>query len=167
MLRAASVLIVIQRVFTWLAAAALGIMPVIIFYDVAMRYLFRAPTIWVTEVSVYLLQFLVFTTLGMLVVTGDHLRVTFWIERLQGAGRRAAEIVTALLVLPYAFALIWYGWIYTDRALQRGMLSPTLLQIPLWTVYILIPAGGVLLVLAIVARCLDLAGRPYSPEVGA
>lgn len=149
----------LQRVTLWLAALALALMPVFTFYDVVMRYLFHAPTIWVTEISLYMLQFLVFVPAGMLLVDGAHLRVTVWIEALSGRARRLAEIATALLVLPYAGALIWYGWNYTQRAFDRGMLSPTLLQVPLWLVYLLIPLGGALLVVGVIVKCMLEIGR--------
>lgn len=149
----------LMRITLWLSALAIMLMSVFTFYDVLMRYLFHRPTIWVTEVSIYMLQFLVFIPAGMLVIEGSHLRVTVWIEALKGRTRRMAEIVTTLMILPYAVVLIRYGWSYTDRALQRGTLSPTLLQVPLWTVYMMIPIGGVLLVLGVLAKCALEAGR--------
>jgi TRAP-type C4-dicarboxylate transport system permease small subunit len=139
----------IVRLFLWLAAAALAVLPLITFYDVVMRYVFYAPTIWATEISIYLLMFIVFTTAGALVIEGGHLRVTFWIERLQGRRRAIAEIATTLLVLPYAIILAWYGWIYTERAIRQEMVSPSLLEVPLWIVYGVIPLGGILLIFAV------------------
>lgn len=151
--RLARMIQALMRITQWLSALAIMLMAIFMFYDVLMRYLFNRPTIWVTEISIYMLQFLVFIPAGMLVIEGSHLRVTVWIESLKGRLRRIFEIATTLLILPYAFVLIWYGWSYTDRALQRGTLSPTLLQVPLWTVYMMIPIGGVLLVLGVVVKC--------------
>lgn len=154
----------LMRITLWLSALAIMLMSIFTFYDVLMRYLFHRPTIWVTEISIYMLQFLVFIPAGMLVIEGSHLRVTVWIEALKGRLRHIAEIATTLMILPYAFVLIWYGWSYTDRALQRGTLSPTLLQVPLWTVYMMIPIGGVLLILGALTKCALEAGRMQHEE---
>jgi TRAP-type C4-dicarboxylate transport system permease small subunit len=143
-----------QRVVLGSAAVTLLALPLITTYDVAMRYLFHAPTIWVTEISIYLLQFAVFTTPGALLTTDHHLRGGFWIETRSGLTRRLAEIVTTLAILPYAAILLWFGATYTLRALDRGMLSPTLPQVPLWIVYALLPLGGELLVMGVVQKCL-------------
>jgi TRAP-type C4-dicarboxylate transport system permease small subunit len=163
----------VQNAVMALSALALLALPLITAYDVTLRYVFHAPTIWATEISIYLLQFAVFMTPGALLANGDHLRVTFWIENRTGMVRRWAEVAVALAVLPYAAALIWFGTSYAQRAFDRGMLSPTLLQVPLWIVYALIPLGGVLLVLGVglkLAALLqgggDAAGGP-SQEVQA
>jgi len=143
----------VQNVIVGVSAAALLALPLITAYDVAMRYLFHAPTVWATEISIYLLQFAVFMTPGALLASGHHLRVTFWIENRTGKTRRIAEIVTTLAVLPYAVILIWYGTTYAIRAFDRGMLAPTLLETPLWIIYAMVPLGGVLLVLGAILRC--------------
>ncbi|PZQ45723.1 MAG: hypothetical protein DI556_22160 [Rhodovulum sulfidophilum] len=152
-----------QRAVLLMAAAALSALPLITTYDVMMRYVFHAPTIWATEISIYLLQFVVFLTPGALLADGRHLRVTFWIESLTGRSRRVAERVAALAVVPYAAVLVWYGATYAIRAYERGMVSPTLLQVPLWLVYALVPLGGVLLLLGVVLRCLSV-GSPETKE---
>ncbi|MFG1294857.1 TRAP transporter small permease [Xanthobacter variabilis] len=154
------VLVGIQHACLWLASLVLGLLPLITFYDVMMRYLFHAPTIWASEVSLYLLQFLVFFTLGALVLDGSHVRVTFWIEGQTGPRRAWAEAVTTALILPYAGILVWYGGLYASNAFNRGMLSPTLLEIPLWLPYGLIPAGGLLLALGALTKIMMIARDP-------
>ncbi|GGO62673.1 TRAP-type mannitol/chloroaromatic compound transport system, small permease component [Roseovarius pacificus] len=155
----------VQNSILGLSAAALFTLPLITAYDVALRYLFHAPTIWATEISIYLLQFAVFMTPGALLTSGNHLRVTFWIENRTGLTRRLAETVTALAVLPYAVILVWFGTVYTLRAFERGMLSPTLLQVPMWIVYSLIPLGGLLLVLGALVRGFELWTERGETEV--
>lgn len=134
------------------ACLCLAALPVIMFYDVVARYLFNAPTIWANEIALYLLQFLVFLTAGSLTMGGEHVRVTFWIERLRGRPRLLAEAATAALIIPYAGVLVWYGLVFTSNAYRRELLSPTLLEVPLWIPYGLIPLGGGLLALAAATR---------------
>ena len=157
MQRAIQALATVQHTVISMAAAALLALPIITAYDVTLRYIFHAPTVWATEISIYLLQFAVFMTPGALLASGHHLRVTFWIENRTGMTRRIAEIVTTLAVLPYAGILIWYGTAYAVRAFDRGMLAPTLLETPLWFIYAMVPIGGVLLILGVILRCYLLA----------
>ncbi len=151
----------IQSVFVVAAAIVLGLLPLLTFYDVIMRYFFHAPTIWVSEISLYMLQFLVFSTLGALLMHGEHVRVTFWIEGLGGASRRRAEAFALALVLPLAGVLVWQGYLYAAHAYRREMESPTLLQVPLWIPYSFIPLGGFLLILGVLAKIIVvLEGGP-------
>lgn len=143
----------LMRLTLWVAAAAILLIALFTFYDVLMRYLWNSPTVWVTEITIYMLQFLVFIPAGMLVIEGSHLRVTVWIESLSGRARRAAESVSTALILPYAAVLVWYGWSYTQRALDRDILSPTLLQVPMWIIYMMIPAGGILMIVGALVKC--------------
>ncbi len=154
----------IQVAVLYAAAAALAALPAITFYDVLVRYVFHTPTIWATEISIYLLQFLVFMTPGAMLLDGNHLRVTFWIESRIGLTRRVTECIAALTILPYAGVLTWFGAAYTIRAFERGMLSPTLLQVPLWMVYVIVPAGGALLVLAVAQRCYGIICSEHGSE---
>lgn len=156
----------IQTVFVVAAAILLGVLPLMTFYDVIMRYFFHAPTIWVSEISLYMLQFLVFSTLGALLMHGEHVRVTFWIEELSGVARRRAEAFALVLVLPLAGILVWQGYLYAAHAYRREMESPTLLQVPLWIPYSFIPLGGLLLALGALAKIILVLGSDSVPLHG-
>jgi C4-dicarboxylate transporter, DctQ subunit len=128
----------------------MAILAVSVFYDVVARYIFDSPTIWANEISIYLLQFIVFFTMGCIQMEGKQLRVTFLIERLQGTPRKILESLTSLLIVPYSLVLVVYGFKFTENAFTLGMGSPTLLEVPLWIPYSFICLGGILLALAAV-----------------
>lgn len=140
----------VQKYCVFVSAFFVGILALAVFYDVVARYIFNAPTIWANEVSTYLLQFIVFFTIGFLQLEGKHLRVTFVIERLKGTPRRIMEALSTILIIPYALVLVVYGFKYMQNAFKLGLGSPTLLEIPLWIPYSFICMGGVLLAVATV-----------------
>ena len=141
------------------SAFLMGLLAIAVFYDVLARYLFNAPTIWANEISTYILQFIVFFSFGFLQLEGKHLRVTFLIERLQGSARKRLEVLSAILILPYALVLVVYGYKFTVHAYQLKLASPTLLAVPLWIPYSFILVGGVLLALAAVCSVIKEWGR--------
>lgn len=143
-----------------LGIIALGILPIIVFYDVMARYLFNAPTIWATEISVYLLQLLVFLPMGWLTSHNAHIRSTLLVDRLPDAAREFLYRISLLLTAALAACIAWLGWQLTVHSWQQSQVSATLLAVPLWIPYALIPLGGLLLLISALGTLID----PLSTE---
>jgi TRAP-type C4-dicarboxylate transport system permease small subunit len=157
---------IVQQYCVYVSAFLAGILALAVFYDVVARYLFNAPTIWANEISTYLLQFIVFFTIGFLQLEGKHLRVTFLLERLKGWPRKIMDALSAFLIIPYALVLVVYGYKFASNAFKLGLGSPTLLEIPLWIPYSFIFIGGALLVIASVCSVLQIWTQDIEPVGG-
>lgn len=146
----------VNKIFVYLSAALMGLLSLIVFYEVCARYIFDSPTIWVNEISTYILQFIVFFTMGYLLIKDGHLKVTFFVDRLKGKASKVLRIVNNFLVIPYASTLLIYGWIVTSSAYERSSVSPTLLAIPMWIPSSFIFLGGGLLILGSICSILTI-----------
>lgn len=145
----------IVNVVTWanrgvvaIGAMALSALPLIVFYDVVARYVFDAPTIWATEISIYLLQLLVFLPMGVLVSEGVHVRSTLLTDRLSSRGRKLLQQFSLIMIVIFAVFVIKLGWQLTAHAWSQSQASATLLAVPLWIPNSLIPIGGLLLLIS-------------------
>lgn len=148
MYRLTRIIFNIQQYCVCVSAILMGSMAIAVFYDVVARYVFNSPTIWANEVATYFMQFIVFFTMGFLHLGRKHLRVTFFIERMEGSTRKVIETITDVLIIPYALVLCIYGYNLAEHAFVLGMTSPSLLAVPLWLPYSFIAAGGILLIFA-------------------
>jgi TRAP-type C4-dicarboxylate transport system permease small subunit len=109
------------RAIEWLLIALLGVMVVLVFGNVVLRYGFNSGITFSEEVSRFLFMWV--TLLGALVAMHDgaHLGMTSVIGRLPVAGRRIARFVSDLMMLGCC-ALLGFGtWKHvvlgmTDRA---------------------------------------------------
>ncbi len=109
------------RAIEWLLVALLGVMVVLVFGNVVLRYGFNSGITFSEEVSRFLFMWV--TLLGALVAMHDgaHLGMTSVIARLPVAGRRVARFVSDLMMLGCC-ALLGFGtWKHdvlgmTDRA---------------------------------------------------
>lgn len=137
--------LVVNRGVLMLGAAGLLAITLMTFYDVFARYLFNAPTIWATELSVYLLQLMVFLPMGALLAENGHLASTLITDHLAPRNRRIAQRITYFAVAVFAALMIRYGWNFTAHAWRMGQTSPSLLAIPLWIPNALVPFGFLLL----------------------
>ncbi len=126
----------------WALILLLAAMAVIIFTNVALRYLTSQSLEWAEEVSRHMMIWLTFLGAGQVLRYGGHIAV----ENLQDALPRsmaiAVRIFVALLLFAFFGFMIWYGWLYMGRTMFQ-MTAAT--QIPFGYIYAAMPVGGVLL----------------------
>ncbi|TSI09304.1 TRAP transporter small permease subunit [Lysinibacillus sp. BW-2-10] len=154
----------INRFCILIAATCLGFLAFTVTYEIVARYVFNSPSIWTTEISSYLLQFLAFFSMGYLLIEKKHVRVTFLVDRLKGLNRKLLEIFTVFLTIPYSVILIIYGFRFTENVFRVGAKSPTLLAVPLWIPYSFIMFAGILLALAAISSIITIARTDYGDE---
>ncbi|WP_238923717.1 TRAP transporter small permease [Achromobacter ruhlandii] len=104
------------RLQTWLMAACLVVMVVLLFGNVAMRYLFNSGINVSDEISRLAFVWMIF--LGSVLALRDHqhIGVTMLAERFGPAARRVSHIVCQLLVL-------WMLWLLADGSWAQTLIG--------------------------------------------
>ncbi|SFU95778.1 TRAP-type C4-dicarboxylate transport system, small permease component [Polaromonas sp. YR568] len=127
----------------WALILLLAAMAVIIFVNVALRYLTNQSIEWAEEVSRHMMIWLTFLGAGPVLRYGGHIAI----ENLQDALPRsfAVAIRAFVAVLLFAFFgfMVWYGWLYMGRTMFQ-LTAAT--QIPFAYIYAAMPVGGLLLI---------------------
>ena len=116
-------------------------------YEVAMRFLFKAPTTWVMEISIYVTLASTFLSLGYALREKAHVKVDFITNYLSGRTLIILEIFTTLLAIFYCLILGWEGLKMAFLAFSNWEVSPSVLRIPVFIPQICIPLGSILLTL--------------------
>ena len=140
--------------------AGLGlVMVVVVAAQVFCRYVLNHSLFWSEELARYLLVWLTF--LGATVAY--HRRAHPSIDMLQA--RVAPPVARAMTIVGYIVALLFFG-VLTVYGFQfahfvRAQISPAL-QIPKWTVLVVLPLSGAILCLHTWSLLLDVfrRGRP-------
>jgi TRAP-type C4-dicarboxylate transport system permease small subunit len=140
------------------AGAILIFVTFAIFYDVIMRYLFNQPSIWITEVSTYLLLYMTFLGTAFALQQGVHIRVTFLSDLFSQRVQRGVTFVTSCFALLFCAALLWQTGRMAWLALSRGWTSPSLLSVPLIYVYACMVFGSFMLLLTFVFQLILTSG---------
>lgn len=135
-----------------LAGLILLFISISIFIDVFARYLFNAPSIWITEVSSYLFLYVIFLGTSHALDQGLHIRVTFLRDRFDRAMRRALDFLTSLLSIAFCAVLLWQTSEMTWAAYSEGWVSPTILGAPYYLIYISMVIGSFLLLVTFILR---------------
>lgn len=124
------------------AMAIMPFMAIAITFEVIVRRLFSAPTIWVVDASGYSLLWVAFLTAPWLIRHEGHIRLTFVVDHL---GRRAQAIVAVITSLAGAAVMVvmlWMTTIATIDSYVRTVRTVGTWEIPQFLIWIVMPVGS-------------------------
>jgi len=143
---------VLLRLNRWLVIVILAAMALMVFANVALRFLTDISILWVEEVSRYLMIWLTFFGAGLVLRYGGHIGI----DTLQDAYPKQAPAVRAVifvLLLGFFGFMVWIGTRYAT--LTWGQTTPVM-EIPVGFVYLAMPVGFALLIVHLL-----LMARPF------
>ena len=132
-----------------IASAALAVMTVIVCYEVISRYIFNAPTTWVTEVSTYLFVAVVFLGLAEAQRANAHIQVEILVDRLGKEDRAFIELVGLWLGVLFVIIAAWHSARFTFQEYIHDARDWGLLGTPQWLPQVPLTIGYMLFVAAI------------------
>lgn len=144
-----------------LTAAALAIA----LYDMAARIVGpRFVTGVSEELIVYLIIWALFIAASTLTHENRHVRADILLLALPQRGRRAVEVVNALVGLAFVAVLLPFAFDAAYEAWDFGDVSVGTLRFPLWIYSACLPVGCALLILRLLHKIYRLVWR-FSPEL--
>ena len=96
----------ISRVTMWAPAFIVSI----IFYEVVMRYLFSAPTLWVNEMSLWVAGGIYLTAGLYAMQQRSHIRIFILYDLAPKWLQRSCDVLSVICVCIFAFAVVWGGF---------------------------------------------------------
>lgn len=142
----------INFICTSLAGFILLFITISIFVDVFLRYVFRSPSIWITEVSTYLFLYTIFLATSYALQEGIHIKVTFLIFPFSDRVKRFFHLLTSIFAMAFCLVLLWQTSLMTWSAFRERWTSPTMLSAPVAYVYIVMVVGSFLLLLTFILQ---------------
>lgn len=104
-----------SRVAMWVPAFIVAIM----FYEVILRYVFAAPTLWVNEMSLWLAGG-VYLTAGLYAMQQrSHIRIFVLYDLAPRWMQKFFDVLSVLCVCIFAFAVVWGGYGEAKAKLMR------------------------------------------------
>lgn len=123
---------------------------------------------WAEEAVRFLVIWAVLLTLAIAGRRGFHIRAEMLVEAMSPRPRRIANVIACLTGLGFAVILLWSGWTQVRHLWRVGMMTESTLDLPLWTIFLVLPLGALLLVVyyaeAIVAAA--KGEDPFRPKQG-
>ena len=134
-----------------IGAAIMGVLALITFANVVVRYFTNVSFAFTEEYSVALMVMMAFVGAAAAFGNDRHIRMTFFTERLP---LRAARLVEQLVLLACLFifgCIAWYGTWYTWDEYRFEVLSPGL-GVPSWYYTVWMPLLSAVICLRILGR---------------
>jgi TRAP-type transport system small permease protein len=146
----------------WILVLLLGAMALIIFANVGLRYLTSHSIEWAEEVARHLMIWVTFVGAGLVLRYGGHVAIDNLQDALPNKLAMLLRIVNALLLLGFFVFMVWYGWLYVQRAQFQ---STAATQISFAYIYAAMPVGGVFLIVhwLLIARAY-IARREFASD---
>ena len=126
----------------WALIGLLTAMSVIIFANVALRYLTNQSIEWAEEVARHMMIWLTFIGAGPVLRYGGHIAIENLQDALPSRAAQWLRAVIAVLLAGFFMVMVWWGTVYVMRA-QYQTTAAT--QISFGWIYAAMPVGGVLL----------------------
>lgn len=112
--------------------------------QVVWRYAFNSSLFWSEEAMRYLMIWIVMVGAGLSYSRGQFLGMRLAVERLPAGARRAADLISATLIMIFLAVLLWYGSKFAWMTRQQ---TATALGISMFWVHVAIVVGAALLAL--------------------
>lgn len=149
---------VIDKLASWsgkLAAAILAAMALAVIYEVVMRNLFNAPTVWSVEYTSYAMAWLGLLGAGETLRQGQHVNIRVVTDRFSERVRGIFFRVSNLVIAVVAACLLYPSMKWTADAYRLGEVSDTVLQTPQVFVRAAFPVGMALVLLVAIRRAVQ------------
>jgi TRAP-type C4-dicarboxylate transport system permease small subunit len=158
---AARVLGALTRAAAALSAAGVLVSLVLIAWAVVMRYALNRPPAWVDDAVGFLLVGIVMLAAAQVQRRGEHIGVDLLASRLSARARRWVDAWAALAALAAALVLVVNGWQTAIFSRSLGIVAEGNVEIPVFWVQLLLPAGGAVMALVALESLARLAaGEP-------
>lgn len=156
----------INAFFGALSGIFVTIIALIVTYEIIMRAIFRSPTMWVLEMSIYLCIGGVFLGLGYAEKEKSHIHVDLVTLRLCRQDRIIVEFMTSILGILYVLVMTWEGSKLAIDSLLMWETSPSVLRFPVFIPRAFVPIGGILLLLELLRNISHLFLDAKADEKG-
>jgi C4-dicarboxylate transporter DctQ subunit len=149
----------VHRAEEGLIALILGVMTVLTFVQVVLRYVFNSGFIWQLEANFYLFSWLVMLGISYCVRVRAHIGVDAAVRLLPPGPRRAVGILVLLLALLYTVLMLYGSSEYLHRMYIINVEAEDI-PLPTWLLSICLPLGFALLLI----RLLEMGWRIYTGQ---
>jgi len=132
---------VVDKIMEWMCIAILGVMTVLVVYQVVTRKVFNSPSAYSEAISQYLFVWMIMYGSAYIFGMKEHLDITILKDKLKGTALLVVELLTNIcLVLFSAVVLMYGGYVITA---QQMATTDAALGIPMGVIYSAIPLSGV------------------------
>ncbi|NDL68366.1 TRAP transporter small permease [Anaerotalea alkaliphila] len=147
----------LDRIVEWFCIVTMGVMTLLVTWQVITRYFFNNPSAITERLTQYLFVWLVLYGAAYVFGKRDHMAIVFVEEKLPPSIRRVVEILQEVLIGVFAVGVMVYGGY--QSTLKQMVQADASLGIPMGVVYSAIALSGICIVFYSVHNIMELSGK--------
>ena len=136
----------VERALAWLLVLLMGVMVIDVTWQVASRFVLRAPSSFTEELAGFLLIWIGLMGAAYGFRTRSHLGIDLFVAQLRGPARRGATILAHTLVALFALSTMVIGGAFLVQLAFRLNQISAAMGIRMGFVYLALPLAGVLVI---------------------
>lgn len=147
-----------NRIGEVLLIGFLSALTIVVFLQVLFRYVFHLPLFWTEETARYCLIWASMLGAGCALRGGQHIAVSYMVDRLPAGLYRATMRLAQIFVLAIIVVILWGG--VELVFITRNQISPAL-RIPMSYPYLAMPTGALIMLVHQLALLFEQVPAPY------
>lgn len=132
----------VDNIVEKLSAGILGVMTLLVTWQVITRFVFKAPSTITEALAKYMFLWLVMVTAAYVIGKRDHMNLQFFVNRFSEKTQAMLGIVSEAVILLFVLIVLGYGGGFI--ALNAMQQMDSALPVPIGVVYLALPACGIL-----------------------
>jgi len=149
----------LERIITAVTGVILGLLALLVGWQVVARYVFHSGQFWAEELALVAMMWAALLGAAGCIWTDSHVRLKVVILGLPATARMWVLTVMDGIVLWFALLIIKEGMYLVERTMCGKMSA---LGIPIGTTYYIIPGAAVLMVIFTLIKALNRVTSHYS-----
>jgi len=145
-------LLALNRVAALVGSVAIGIAACVLTWEATARYLFKIPSDWQDEVTIFLLVGATFLSAGWVQAQRGHVGIQALAAVLSPRVDRMRRFLSDVLSLLFCTFFAWKSWTLLLEAIEDNQISGSAFGAPLWIPYGSMALGSTLLVLVLLEQ---------------
>lgn len=153
---------VIDKILEAASILILGIMTILVVYQVVTRYVFNNPSSWSEAIVTYGFIWLAMLCGAYVFGKRDHMAMTFILDKFKGKRKIIVVMINEFLILLFAAGVLLAGGYF--GALKQMTQADSILPISMGVIYIAIPIAGVFMFLYFICNEWDMVQKLKDPD---
>ena len=145
----------VNQAAAFVSGIALGLAACVLTWEATARYLFKIPSDWQDEVTIFLLVGATFLSAGWVQEWRGHIGIQALGAVLPAGADRMRRFVSDIVTFVFCGFFCWKCWALLIEAVKDGQISGSAFGAPLWIPYGCMAVGMSLLVLVLIEQVLS------------
>ena len=134
-------------IFVAFACLILSLVMLSVCLEVFLRYFLNLPQVWVIELSEYALLYITFLGAAWVLRSDGHVTVDLFTALMRPKTRAICTFASFIVCFIVSLILFVYGIRVTWGHFSQGIYNPTILEMPKAAILVVIPLGGITLLI--------------------